>query len=164
MFIDYFNINNVRNSCYHNRDSSSKRVDLMQKRLSPSSMNTFRTCPAQYNYHYIEQVSGIYVPTHHMDLGQFVHSAIEDYFSSASKKPTKALEITQRIDSSFDKIIGNKFMGQPAMMKKLNSCLKYFKEFEIYRARKWKTYAPTFIEKNLQDDDFRGIVDFYSEP
>jgi len=136
----------------------------MQKRLSPSSMNTFKTCPAQYNYHYIERAPKIYVPRHHMDLGEYVHNAIQDYFDNAATKPTKTLEITQRIDSSFDRIIGNKFMGQPSMMKKLKFCLKNFKEFEIYRARKWKTYQPTFIEKDLKDEDFRGIIDFYSEP
>ena len=164
MFVDYFNIDNVRNGCYHNRDSSSKWVGTMKRKLSPSGMNTYKTCPAQWNYHYIEKPQGIYVPTHHMDLGEFVHSAIEDYFKHSQEKPTKKLEITQRIDSSFEKVIGNKFMGQPEMTRKLRACLKNFKEFEIYRARKWKTYAPTFIEKNLQDDDFRGIVDFYSEP
>ena len=164
MFVDYFNIDNVRNGCYHNRDSSSKWVGIMKRKLSPSGMNTYKTCPAQWNYHYIEKPQGIYVPTHHMDLGEFVHSAIEDYFKHSQEKPTKKLEITQRIDSSFEKVIGNKFMGQPEMTRKLRACLKNFKEFEIYRARKWKTYAPTFIEKNLQDDDFRGIVDFYSEP
>ena len=115
-------------------------------------MNTFKMCP------------GIYVPTHHMDLGQFVHSAIQDYFEHAAEKPTKAIEITERIDSSFEKVIGNKFMGQPAMMKKLRSSLKNFKDFELMRARKWKTYQPTFIEKDMRNDDFRGIVDFYSEP
>ena len=127
-------------------------------------MNTFKMCPAQWKYHYVDKAPGIYVPTHHMDLGQFVHSAIQDYFEHAAEKPTKAIEITERIDSSFEKVIGNKFMGQPAMMKKLRSSLKNFKDFELMRARKWKTYQPTFIEKDMRNDDFRGIVDFYSEP
>lgn len=136
----------------------------MKRILSPSAMNTFKSCPAQWKYRYIDKAPGIYVPTHHMDLGGLVHSAIQDYFEHAMEKPTKAIEITERVDSSFDKVIGNKFVGQPEMMKKLRSSLKNFKEFELMRARKWKTYQPTFIEKDIRGDEFRGILDFYSEP
>lgn len=134
------------------------------KQLSPSSINSFQNCPAQWNYRYIEKPNKIYIETPHIDLGTYVHSAIERYFGTAITKPKKDLEITQKIDIAFGEVIGDKFRSMPSIQTKLNKVIRNFKEFELRRASKWKTYLPTFIEKDLRNDKFRGIIDFYSEP
>ena len=97
-------------------------------------------------------------------MGTYAHSAIEKYFGSASTKPKKEIEITQRIDICFAEVVGDKFRSMPSIQTKLNKVIKNFKELELRRASKWKVYLPTFIEKDLRNDNFRGIVDFYSEP
>ena len=134
------------------------------KRLSPSSINTFQNCPAQWNYRYITHEGGIYLETPHIDLGTYAHNAIEKYFGSAATKPKREIEITQRIDICFAEVIGDKFRSMPSIQTKLNKVIKNFKEFELRRASKWKVYLPTFIEKDLRNDNFRGLIDFYSEP
>ena len=137
---------------------------IYNKPISPSSINTFQNCPAQWNYRYITHDKGIYLETPHIDLGTYAHSAIEKYFGSASTKPKKEIEITQRIDICFSEVVGDKFRSMPSIQTKLNKVIKNFKELELRRASKWKVYLPTFIEKDLRNDNFRGIVDFYSEP
>lgn len=137
---------------------------IFNKQISPSSINTFQNCPAQWNYRYITHDKGIYLETPHIDLGEFAHSAIQKYFSTITKEPKRKIEITQRIDICFAEVVGDRFDSIPQMKQKLRNVIKYFKEFEILRAAKWKTYLPTFIEKDLRNKDFRGIVDFYSEP
>ena len=79
-------------------------------------------------------------------------------------KPKREIEIIQRIDICFAEVVGDKFRSMPSIQTKLNKVIKNFKEFELRRASKWKTYLPTFIEKDLRNDNFRGIIDFYSEP
>ena len=137
---------------------------IYNKPISPSSINTFQNCPAQWNYRYITHDKGIYLETPHIDLGTYAHSAIEKSFGSASTKPKKEIEITQRIDICFAEVVGDKFRSMPSIQTKLNKVIKNFKELELRRASKWKVYLPTFIEKDLRNDNFRGIVDFYSEP
>ena len=137
---------------------------IFNRQISPSSINSFKNCPAQWNYYYIEKPKGIYIETPHIDLGTYAHSAIEKYFGSAVPKPKREIEIIQRIDICFAEVVGDKFRSMPSIQTKLNKVIKNFKEFELRRASKWKTYLPTFIEKDLRNDNFRGIIDFYSEP
>lgn len=132
--------------------------------FSPSNLNTFNHCPAQWNYRYLVKPKGIPLETPHIDLGELAHTAIEKYFARAKTKPERKIEIEQPIDLCFEEVVGNRFSSTPNIQRKLRSVIKNFKEFELIRAAKWKTYLPTFIEKDLRDKDFRGIVDFYSEP
>ncbi|MBT3538479.1 PD-(D/E)XK nuclease family protein [Candidatus Peregrinibacteria bacterium] len=52
---------------------------MTDRKLSPSSINTYMQCPKKYYYHYIEQLPT--KPSIHLLMGSIVHKVLEEFFN-----------------------------------------------------------------------------------
>lgn len=130
--------------------------------VSPSALNQFFTCPAQYKYQRIEHRPTIYTDRQKADVGVDIHSAIQYYFSKVQAKPRK-IELTDGIKRAWAEVIGDKYRSERVLNHRVTQSMKNFTNFEIHRRKNWKVYLPTYTEKHLQNEEFRGIVDWYNE-
>tara|TARA_R110000824_G_scaffold383113_1_gene576517 strand:+ start:1362 stop:2069 length:708 start_codon:yes stop_codon:yes gene_type:complete len=130
--------------------------------FSPSAMNQFFTCPAQYNYQRIEHRPTIYTNREKADVGIDVHSAIQYYFAKVQPKPRK-IELTDGIKRAWSEVIGDRYRSNRELNHRVLQSMKNFTNFEIHRRKNWKVYMPTYTEKHLQNEEYRGIIDWYNE-
>jgi len=125
-------------------------------KFNASDLNMFYTCPNMWRLIRIEKASGIPRDESLMLLGKNIHIIIQDYFSNISEKPTEK-EIKKVASRCFE-------TGFDPYLKRFSRSAKQmiqnFIEFEISRLKKGN-YKPLFVEKKLEDEYFRGVIDFY---
>ena len=129
--------------------------------VSPSRLNKYETCPALLKYDTLlgkgEITSTIFTNREAADNGiKFHEQFISEYFRIIPEVPTE-LEIKTTSAKVFDQYYGSNADSNDMTL------LTNFIKFEIDRSRTWKTYSPTFIEKELFSDLFRGRIDFYGD-
>ena len=141
---------------------STQSIEVKES-VSPSSMNRYFGCGAQFKYDKLFEknfIPQIYTEMKEAQLGTNFHSAIiPAYFEEISDKPTS--EEIERIarkafDENFDKSLW-------AMEKTARQILENFINFEKQRAKTWAHYKPDFMERRFNTKEFTGIVDFYCD-
>lgn len=129
------------------------------RHISPSSGNRFFNCAFQWRCHYDKGRSPIELDTTARDLGLNVHNMNDIFFEQISAEPT-ADEIQTLAWNIFD---ANFNRSLSHVKDKAERCIKNFIKFEKNRLLTWDTYKPTFTEKQLRDDKYLAIIDFYSK-
>lgn len=135
---------------------------MQPKNLSPSSLNSFMSCPKKWKSEQLGKL-GIAVPETPRLFGTAIHNCIVIYFDKISDKPSGD-EIEAVAKEAFDEGTTRAMKSSKAKTKRV---LENFISFEKSRARSWRVYKPEFVEKKVEaelfDDlpPFRSIVDFY---
>lgn len=128
-------------------------------KISPTDMNLFYTCPRAWKYH-TDGKPGIYVDETLTLLGKAIHQAIEEFYTRIGERVT-----ARAIEKTAEDLWREKFEELPGDIKRrANRCWRNFVAFEKWRLKNWEVYPPTFVEKRLENDEFVGVVDFYSRP
>ena len=152
----------------------------VQKRLSPSAINSYYKCPREYYYTYIGKLKT--KPSIHLVKGSIVHKTLEDFFKVYSEDLTthmdmcfmKALEIS-------DKNLKNLGLSEEEEKKHLIDCKSMVGEYLIVLLRKIKNILhlgkaenqrhafhilkPKFREKWVANEDIHlgGYIDRVDE-
>ena len=135
-------------------------VVLKPARFSPSNINSFYSCPKQWELHH-KGIGGIPTNRDFLDLGTCIHESIANYFHVIGDKPTKT-QIKRLFITVFEQEWEKYDLNH--LRKRAEHIRDNFIAFEQQRVETWKTYRPTLIEKKLSNDTYVCIVDFYSEP
>ena len=131
--------------------------------VSPSAMNKFFGCGAQFRYDKLFEknlITQIYTEAKEAQLGTNFHSAIiPSYFEAIPDKPTST-EIEEEAKASFEANFDNSLWSQEKTARQI---LANFILFEKQRAKTWPRYKPDFMERRFSTKDFTGIIDFYCD-
>jgi hypothetical protein len=134
-----------------------------KKSVSPSAMNRYFGCGAQWRYDRLfdkNLIPQVFMEMKEAHLGTNFHNAIiPSYFEGVTEKPTpKEIEDTARasFDDNFDKSLWSQ-------EKTARQILENFIAFEKARAKSQSKYLPEFVERKFEFEDFSGIIDFYSD-
>ncbi|MEE9190338.1 MAG: PD-(D/E)XK nuclease family protein [Candidatus Neomarinimicrobiota bacterium] len=143
----------------------------MIKRFSHSSIETFKKCPAQFKFRYLDKVRK---PDEGVEafMGKRVHEALEFLYT---KKLAGKIPIVDTILDYYHAQWDDKWHERIAIVRKNLNDLSYRYLGEDCLARYFRTYAPFdqnvisveksidfFIDEN-EDYPFRGIIDRLDE-
>ena len=127
--------------------------------ISPSSINTFFSCPLRWKW-MKEGKEGIPIDDTLMRLGSMIHYTIKVYYERVSDNPTPD-EITNKALDTLNEVYDDSLSHK---RKQAFSLINSFIDFEKKRLKTWKKYKPDLVEQRIVlDNDLVGIVDFYSE-
>ena len=127
---------------------------------SPSSLNSFFTCPYNWKLINVDGVQVVQVENLKGNLGSNIHHIIAEYYKNIGNSgvhiPSYAKEIeniaTQCFNTLFEPYL-NKFKTTAEEM------MKNFIKFEQSRLQNY--VAPQLIEKTLTNSNFKGIIDCF---
>lgn len=149
-----------------------------QKRLSPSSINSFYKCPRQYYFNYIQKIKQ--KPNIHLAKGLVVHKTLEDFFRGYPKKGTLRESITKLFEKAWASqlaYIKGLELNHEDLEQSKKDCENMVEEFLVGQERKIKMYIhmgkaenerhayyllkPKFRELWLEDKELKlcGYID-----
>ncbi|MDX1279446.1 PD-(D/E)XK nuclease family protein [Oceanihabitans sediminis] len=158
----------------------SSKILEPQKRLSPTSINTFYKCPRQYFYQYVAKIK--VKPNIHLVKGSIVHKVLEDFFKVYPKDMESALKFYyDKAVKTNDSLL--KFLELPdeELKQELEDCWfmieEYFSMFKremkgLILGRKaeneqhaYYLLKPKFREKFVEDKELHccGFIDRINE-
>ncbi len=111
---------------------------IPQKRLSPSSINTYHKCPRQYYYNYIAKLKT--KPNIHLVKGSIVHKVLEDFFRGyRPEMEANILKIFERVWGKNEQQIKNLELPEEEIKQAKQDCLNMINEYFISFKRKIKS-------------------------
>ena len=125
------------------------------KKFTASNLNSFFKCPFKWKLLKIDKVSGIYVENEKRDLAENVHRIIAEYYHLIGSSPTeKQIETVAKdcFKAYFEPIFN-------AYHSVAEDMIQNFVKFEKERLKNYR--KPIFVEKTLEDNYFKGIIDYF---
>jgi len=125
------------------------------RKFSPSSTNQFFKCPYQWKLLRIDKVQTEPKVNHKAELGGNIHDIIKEYYQNIVEKPSeKQIEhiAMSCFNMGFDETLKQYRANAETMMKN-------FINFEKGRIRHY--IKPIMVEQTLENDLFRGIIDYF---
>jgi putative RecB family exonuclease len=106
-----------------------------QVNISPSSINTWRKCPRQYYYNYIEKIKT--KPSIHLIKGSIIHKVLEDLFRQYDEDLEKRYkELLDKQWVVYDQRLKDLELPDGQLKAEYEDCLEILNEFYISLSRK----------------------------
>lgn len=124
--------------------------------VSPSSINSFFTCPYRWKLER-EGAPSIPVDTAERDFGRNIHEIIHTYFIKVSDYP-EPTEMREKLNESINEVLEERWKKRIGLVKQI---FENFLQEEIKRLRRSEIYKPQMLEEKLENEKWRGVIDFY---
>ena len=124
-------------------------------KYSPSSSNSFFRCPQGWKLQKIDKVQQIRTENYKRSIGENFHAIIKEYYSNIDVKPTPS-QVNNIAMSAFSTLFDETLKMYRVEMEAM---LKNFIKFEIARIPKY--IKPILVEEQLEDENFKGIIDYF---
>jgi len=124
--------------------------------LSQSALTTFRDCPKAYSF-YKEKMQGMFWDFDVLDIGKYVHKALEDYYNISFLTEGTKEDVLAETYHWLKKCWDIKF--PPEYLKKAYICLENHSEWEAKNINNGMNTKP-LVEVELTQNGFHGILDY----
>lgn len=134
---------------------------LKNKAFSPSSINTYLSCPRQYFYKYILDLEGIVTSNDSLSYGSAIHAALEfaiDYAKKNNQYP-KMDEIIEKFKNRFKILPLSTFEQRENMLIRGENALKNYYAQILNTPFNLLYKTEEKIEFSMDDIKFCGIID-----
>lgn len=130
----------------------------MGRGISQSAMSVYRDCPYAYKLHYINKKQSIFWDPSILDVGSFVHEAIEKYYNLRFLSKADSYEdILIETYDELKKIWDRSFL--PEQLKKAFICLENHAKWEFSNIKSGIRTKP-LVEMKIPAEGFYGIIDY----
>jgi len=124
--------------------------------ISQSALNTFRDCPKAYEF-YRRKKQGMFWDFDVLDIGKYVHKALEDYYKKSVLVDTSKDDVLGETYHWLKKCWDLKF--PPEYLKKAYTCLENHAEWESNNLSNGINTKP-LVEVEITKNGFHGLIDY----
>jgi len=122
-------------------------------KVSPSQLNQFYQCPLKWKLLHLDRVRITEVKNPKKDLGRNIHEIIASYYKNIGNNPTP-----KQIEYVANACFNTEF--EPYLTDYKTQAQEMLKNFINFEKSRLNNYVkPILIEKELEDEDFRGVID-----
>ena len=124
--------------------------------ISQSAMSRFRDCPYAW-YCYINRKEPMFFNQEVLDIGRYVHDAIDRYYTNHYSNDRTKEQILFKLYDILKEIWD--LTLPPEGLKKAYTCLEHFSEWEYKNIS--KGIENPITEADIYGDGFHGIIDYF---
>jgi len=124
--------------------------------LSQSALTTFHDCPKAYEF-YKDRVQGMFWDFDPLDIGKYVHKALEDYYKKSFLTKGDADDIVIESYHWLKKTWDVTF--PPEYLKKAYTCLENHAQWESNNINNGMNTEP-LVEVEITKNGYHGIIDY----
>lgn len=129
--------------------------------ISQSALTLFEKCPYAYKLKYINKCQRMFFDPSILDMGSYVHDAIDKYYRNGFMTTGTADDILAETYNELKKIWDISFL--PEQLKKAYTCLENHAQWEYTNILQEMRTKP-FTELKIKRKGYYGIVDYFDLP
>lgn len=129
--------------------------------ISQSALGIYRNCPYAYKLKYINKCKQAFFDQSILDVGNYVHQAIDKYYKNDFLLKATAEEILVESYNELKKVWDISL--SPKQLLQAYTCLENHAQWEADNLVKYIRTKP-FTEQKLKERDYYGIIDYVDLP
>jgi len=133
----------------------------MQRGISQSGISIFRDCPYAFKLHYVDQREPVFYNFDVLDIGGYVHEAIERYYKNYYLTNGTKDDILNKTYSCLKDIWDTTLL--PEYLKKAYDCLENHAKWEENNIKTGIGTKP-LTEIAIDSGDYYGLIDYIDLP